>query len=53
VLGEAHSTFAQQLMNTLREGNKGFHEELAQATGLLRDAIQDLGDVFDSLPSSR
>lgn len=53
VLGEAHSAFAQQLMNTLREGNKAFHEELAQATGLLKGAIQDLGDVLDSLPASR
>jgi hypothetical protein len=53
VLGEAHSAFAQQLMTTLREGNKAFHEELAQATGLLKGAIQDLGDVLDSLPASR
>lgn len=53
VLGEAHSAFAQQLMNTLREGNKTFHEELAQATGLLKGAIQDLGDVLDSLPAGR
>lgn len=52
VLGEAHSAFAQQVMATLREGNKAFHEELAQATGLLRGAIQDLGDVLDNLPSA-
>jgi len=53
VLGEAHTAFAQQLMNTLREGNKAFHEELAQATGLLKGAIQDLGDVLDSMPAGR
>lgn len=52
VLGEAHSAFAQQVMATLREGNKAFHEELAQATGLLRGAIQELGDVLDNLPSA-
>lgn len=51
VLGEAHGAFAQQVMATLREGNKAFHEELAQATGLLKGAIQDLGDVLDNLPS--
>lgn len=52
VMGEAHSAFSQQVMATLREGNKAFHEELAQATGLLRGAIQELGDVLDNLPSA-
>lgn len=52
VLGEAHSAFSQQVMSTLRDGNKVFHEELAQATGLLRGAIQELGDVLDNLPSA-
>jgi hypothetical protein len=28
-----------------------FHEELAQATGLLKGAIQDLGDTLDNIPS--
>jgi hypothetical protein len=52
VLGEAHGAFSQQVMATLRDGNKAFHEELAHATGLLRGAIQDLGDVLDNLPSA-
>lgn len=52
VLGEAHGAFAQQMMATMREGNKAFHEELAHATGLLKGAIQDLGDVLDNLPSA-
>lgn len=52
VLGEAHGAFAQQVMATLREGNKAFHEELAQATGLLKGAIQELGDVLEQLPSA-
>lgn len=51
VLGEAHSSFAKQLVVTLREGNRTFHQELAQATNLLKGAIQDLGDVLDNLPS--
>lgn len=50
VLGEAHGAFAKQMEITLREGNRVFHEELAQATGLLKGAIQDLGDVLDNLP---
>ena len=49
VLGEAHSVFAKQMEITLREGNRAFHQELAQATGLLKGAIQDLGDVLDNV----
>jgi ABC-type transporter Mla subunit MlaD len=52
VLGEAHSAFAKQMEITMREGNRQFHEELAAATGLLKGAIQDLGDVLDNLPTS-
>jgi hypothetical protein len=52
VLGETHGAFAKQMEITMREGNRVFHEELAQATGLLKGAIQDLGDVLDNLPSA-
>jgi hypothetical protein len=52
VLGETHGAFAKQMEITLREGNRTFHEELAQATSLLKGAIQDLGDVLDNLPAS-
>ncbi len=51
-IGEAHGAFAKQVEATLREGNRVFHEELAQAVGLLKGAIQDLGDVLDNLPSA-
>ncbi|MEO5606092.1 MAG: anti-phage ZorAB system protein ZorA [Polaromonas sp.] len=51
VLGESHGAFAKQMEITLREGNRVFHEELAQATGLLKGAIQELGDLFDNLPT--
>lgn len=53
VMTTAHAEFAQQMKNTLREGNSAFHAELTQATGLLKGAIQDLGDVLDALPSAR
>lgn len=53
VMTAAHAEFAQQMKNTLREGNSAFHAELTQATGLLKGAIQDLGDVLDALPSAR
>ena len=52
VLGDSHAEFAKQMEKTLREGNKVFHEELAQATGLLKGSIQDLGDVLDALPTT-
>lgn len=51
VLAEAHGAFAKQMEITLREGNRTFHQELAQATGLLKGAIQDLGDVLDNVPA--
>lgn len=51
VLTETHGAFAKQMEITLREGNKTFHEELAHATGLLKGAIQELGDAFDNLPT--
>ena len=52
VLGEVHGAFAGQIRETLRVGNSAFHEELAHATGLLKGAIQDLGDVLDNLPTA-
>ena len=50
-IGDAHGKFAKQVEVTLRDGNRVFHEELAQATGLLKGAIQDLGNVLDNLPT--
>ena len=52
VLAKAHSEFATQLKATLTDSNKTYQTELAQATNYLKGAIQDLGDVLDSLPSS-
>ena len=52
VLAKAHSEFATQLRATLTDNNKAYQAELAQATNYLKGAIQDLGDVLDSLPLS-
>jgi len=52
VLAESMGTFDKELTNTMRSQNKVFHEELSNATNLLRGAIQDLGDVFDSIPTA-
>ena len=53
VLAETHAVFATQLKATLNEGNRTFQTEIAQATSHLKGAIQDLGDVLDSIPSSK
>jgi hypothetical protein len=52
VLVEAHLSFADNVERSLREGNRQFHVELAQAVGLLSGAIQDLGDLVDNLPAT-
>jgi hypothetical protein len=50
VLGEAHARFAKEIENTLRKGNAEFHKQLSDAVGLLRGAVQDIGDVVDNFP---
>ena len=52
VLAESMGSFEKEMTSTMRSQNKIFHEELAHATSVLKGAIQDLGDVFDSIPSS-
>jgi ABC-type transporter Mla subunit MlaD len=51
-LAEAHQAFANTVSATLQRGNADFHQELGRAIDMLRTAIQDLGDVFDSIPAS-
>ena len=51
VLGQAHTEFANQIQATLRSSNTAFHQELSQAVNYLKDAIQNLGDVLDTVPS--
>lgn len=53
VLSEAHASFAENVTKTMREGNSQFHKELSDAVGLLKGAIQDLGDTLDSVASRR
>jgi len=47
VLAQAHEEFAKNVEKTLHKGNAQFHKELAEATNLLKGAIQDLGDTLD------
>ncbi|KGW09067.1 anti-phage ZorAB system protein ZorA [Burkholderia pseudomallei] len=50
VLAEAHEKFGQEVERTLRESNRHFQHELANAVGLLSTAIKNLGDVVDDMP---
>ena len=52
-LAGAHQAFANSVTTTLQRGNADFHQELGRAIDMLRSAIQDLGDLFDSLPVKR
>ena len=52
-LADAHQAFASAVTTTLQRGNADFHKELGSAIDMLRTAIQDLGDMFDSLPGKR
>lgn len=53
VLSEAHQSFANEISNTLRQGNNQFQQELSQAVSLLRSGIQELGDTLDDLPGRK
>lgn len=53
VLAETHQSFANEVSNTLRQGNSEFQKELTQAVSLLRSGIQELGDTLDDLPSRK
>ena len=53
VLTESHQSFANEITNTLRQGNGQFQQELSQAVGLLRSGIQELGDTLDDLPNRK
>lgn len=50
VLVKAHSSFAENVERTLREGNRQFQKELSQAVGLLSGSVKDLADALDVLP---
>ncbi|MDR2678442.1 MAG: hypothetical protein LBB51_03280 [Zoogloeaceae bacterium] len=53
VLAEAHARFAENVENTLRQGNAQFHRELAAAVDYLKGAIEALGDTLETLASRK
>lgn len=42
VIEQSHLKFAEGMKGTVAEANRQFHKELASATGLLKEAIQEL-----------
>lgn len=42
VISTSHERFAEGMKGTVVEANRQFHSELSQATGLLKEAIQEL-----------
>ncbi|MGC3965171.1 MAG: anti-phage ZorAB system protein ZorA [Rhodocyclaceae bacterium] len=55
VLGDAHSTFAAQVVNTLDKSNKAFHEKLSSAVGMVSSSIDEFSVALATLssPSSK
>ncbi|MDR0234290.1 MAG: hypothetical protein LBI31_05765 [Zoogloeaceae bacterium] len=53
VLTEAHSSFAENIERTLREGNSQFHKEVALAVDYLKGAIEELGDTLENLAGKK
>lgn len=49
ILAKAHEEFAGNIEKTLRKSNTEFLEQMSKAVSLLRGAIQELGDVLDSV----
>lgn len=46
VIAESHQRFADGMRKTVAEANTAFHQQLAQATGLLSTAIQELEEAL-------
>jgi hypothetical protein len=52
-LASAHGEFSEGLSKVVTEANGDFHRSLSSATGLLRDAIEELAATVDVIPSAR
>lgn len=53
ILAESHNEFAVGLKKVLAEANSEFYPRLKTATGLLRDAIEELAATIDTVPSRK
>lgn len=48
VIGASHEKFSEGMRGTVVEANRQFHTELTRATGLLKEAIQELESALPS-----
>lgn len=53
VLTETHQSFANEIANTLRQGNSQFQQEISSAVSQLSGSIRDFSEALDDLPPSR
>lgn len=53
VLTETHQSFANEISNTLRQGNSQFQKEMSDAVGMLGGSIKNMSDALDELPGKK
>lgn len=52
-LAKAHDAFAQNVEATLKKSNGAFQKELKDAVDYLKTAVEELGDVVETVPARR
>jgi DNA anti-recombination protein RmuC len=50
VLTKTHEAFSENVVRTLREGNRQFQDELRTAVDMVSAAVRDLGDTLEDVP---
>ena len=52
-LAKAHDAFAQNVEATMKKSNGAFQKELKDAVDYLKTAVEELGDVVETVPARR
>lgn len=53
VLAKTHESFSENVVKTLREGNRQFQDELRKAVDMVSAAVRDLADTLEDVPGRR
>jgi chorismate mutase len=53
VLTKTHESFSENVVKTLREGNRQFQDELRKAVDMVSAAVRDLADTLEDVPGRR
>lgn len=53
VLGQAHESFREEMLKTVRDNDHAFHTKLASAVGMISASIGDLDDVLSTVTLNR